>query len=70
MLIKLDGVDTAAAGAAALALVAAMMEKFDHDKRTEFIKLAESYVEQAPSPPQPTNGHLRARIISLIRATG
>jgi hypothetical protein len=69
MLIKIDGMDTNAAGAAALALVAAMMEGLDPVTRSELIRLAETHVAPAPNPAQPTNGHLRAQIINLIQAT-
>jgi hypothetical protein len=70
MLIKIDGSDPVAAGAAALALVTAMMEKLDPAQRSGLIKLAETFIGQAPTPPQPTNGHLRAQIINLIQSTG
>jgi hypothetical protein len=62
MLIKIDGTDTVAAGAAALALVAALIAKFHPDERDALIKLAEANVGLAPDPHQPTNGQLRARI--------
>jgi hypothetical protein len=69
MLIKIDGMDTVAAGAAALPLIAAMIEKLDPNDRDALIKLAEAKVGPAPDPHQPTNGQLRTQIINLIRAT-
>ena len=67
MQININGQDHIAAGAAALALVAAMMQDLDPTKRADLVRLAESMIGSAPNPPQPPNGHLRALIVSLIQ---
>jgi hypothetical protein len=68
MQININGQDHVAAGAAALALVAAMMQKLDPTDRDALIKAAEANIGAAPFQ-QPTNGQLRALIIDLIRST-
>jgi hypothetical protein len=68
MKIQFDGSDQHAAGIAALALMAAMLQQVDEEKRGELAKIAETMLADAPSQ-QPTNGNLRARVIALIRET-